>query len=594
MKNKFGKAMLIAAGLSLLISGCGQEAGQTMGNELSGGSEPAGSEEAGSERMGMEGWKLRDSRTIYEQDDEDSVVTMYLTVREGNDAEGTNHTWEEVNSHSAYYYDELGIERYQTAAILQVGDENGPVPGEFGYGVSVPNATVQIRGQTSSRGAQKNYKISIKDGKGTFREQKTIALNKHMSDGLRFRNKLCYDLMKDIPQMMSARTQFVHLFVKDETEGGSGDFEDYGLYTQVEQINKTYLKNHGLDKNGQLYKINFFEFFQYGDAIRLKTDPEYDVKAFEEYLEIKGNDDHAKLIAMLSAVNDYSVSVESAVEQYFDAENLMYWMAFHILAGNTDTNARNYYLYSPLNSEKFYIISWDNDVAFKRKEYELGSYSEGGAWEVGISNYWGNVLYQRMFRLDKYRDMLDDAIRDLKANYFTEEKLAGMAQTYAQTVKPYVFRLPDIEFENLTPDRYDDVAASVADEVETNYRLYLDSLEKPTPFYIGVPQKAGGKITVGWDAAYDFDNEEIRYTFELARDYTFENPLYRQEGIRVPAVTTGDLPEGQYFIRVTAENESGFTQTAFDYYVTEDGKQYGVKCFYILEDGSVAEDVYEE
>lgn len=49
-----------------------------------------------------------------------------------------------------------------------------------------------------------------------------------MFEGLRFRNKLAYDLMKDIPQMISARTQFVHLYVKDETEGGSGVFEDYG------------------------------------------------------------------------------------------------------------------------------------------------------------------------------------------------------------------------------------------------------------------------------------------------------------------------------------------------------------------------------
>lgn len=60
-----------------------------------------------------------------------------------------------------------------------------------------------------------------------------------MFEGLRFRNKLAYDLMKDIPQMISARTQFVHLYVKDETEGGSGVFEDYGLFTQVEQMNKT-------------------------------------------------------------------------------------------------------------------------------------------------------------------------------------------------------------------------------------------------------------------------------------------------------------------------------------------------------------------
>ena len=107
-----------------------------------------------------------------------------------------------------------------------------------GYGETAPNATVQVRGQTSSEYAQKNYKIELKKNKGTWRGQRTINLNKHMGEGMRFRNKLAYDLMKKIPQMLSLRTQFVHLYVKDNTDGTSDSFADYGLYTQVEQLNK--------------------------------------------------------------------------------------------------------------------------------------------------------------------------------------------------------------------------------------------------------------------------------------------------------------------------------------------------------------------
>ena len=39
--------------------------------------------------------------------------------------------------------------------------------------------------------------------------------------------------------MMGLRTQFVHLYVKDLTDSDTGAFVDYGLYTQVEQLNKT-------------------------------------------------------------------------------------------------------------------------------------------------------------------------------------------------------------------------------------------------------------------------------------------------------------------------------------------------------------------
>jgi spore coat protein H len=176
----------------------------------------------------------------------------------------------------------MGVDRYCVNGLLQVGDENGPVMGELGYGQNVPNATVSIRGQSSSKNEQKNYKITIKDNKGTWNDQKVINLNKHVSDYSRFTNKLCYDLMTQIPDMISLRTQFVHLYVKDMTEGGSGEFEDYGLYTQVEQLNKRALKSHGLDKNGQLYKVNYFEFYRYPDVIKLKNDADYDVEAFEE------------------------------------------------------------------------------------------------------------------------------------------------------------------------------------------------------------------------------------------------------------------------------------------------------------------------
>lgn len=74
---------------------------------------------------------LRDKDSLYENDDETSVVTMYLTVSRGNSSEGTDHTWKEINSYSAYDYDKMGVDRYQTAALLQVGDESGPQRGRL-------------------------------------------------------------------------------------------------------------------------------------------------------------------------------------------------------------------------------------------------------------------------------------------------------------------------------------------------------------------------------------------------------------------------------------------------------------------------------
>ena len=536
---------------------------------------------------------LRDKDTLYESDDDTSVVTMYLTVSRGNSSENTDHSWSEINSYSVYDYEEMGVERYQVAGLLQVGDENGPEAGEVGYGEKVPNATVQIRGQTSSRYAQKNYKIELKKNKGTWRGQRTINLNKHMGEGMRFRNKLAYDLLKGIPELLSLRTQFVHLYVKDETTGENGVFSDYGLYTQVEQLNKTGMKAHGLDFNGQLYKVNSFEFYRYEDVIKREDEEGYDQKAFEKLLEIKGSSDHRKLIRMLDAVNDYSLPVSTVLEQYFDRENLTYWMAFQILTGNVDTQNRNTYLYSPLNSDTWYFICWDNDGAFMRSEYSKRQFSDQGSWESGISNYWGNILFQRCLQSETFLEELNEAILDLKT-YLSEDRLRTMIARYQAVVKPYAYSMPDQMNEPLTEEEYDEIASEIPGEVESNYQLYLESLEKPMPFYIGVPMITGQKLKVNWDISYDFDAEDITYTVEVARDYLFRDVIYRSERQLLPEAEL-DLPEaGQYFVRVQAENSSGYTQDAFDYYVTDSGKNYGMKCFYITQDGQVEEDLYGE
>ena len=41
---------------------------------------------------------IRDKNLLYTQYDNTEIVTMYLTVSSGNAAEGTNHTWEEINT----------------------------------------------------------------------------------------------------------------------------------------------------------------------------------------------------------------------------------------------------------------------------------------------------------------------------------------------------------------------------------------------------------------------------------------------------------------------------------------------------------------
>ena len=93
-------------------------------------------------------------------------------------------------------------------AIVQVGDETGPLPGMLGYGVTESNARIRVRGNSSSVMAQKSYKLALDDEAGLWRGQSNIALNKSAFDVTRIKNKLYFDMLKDIPGISSIRTQF--------------------------------------------------------------------------------------------------------------------------------------------------------------------------------------------------------------------------------------------------------------------------------------------------------------------------------------------------------------------------------------------------
>ena len=124
--------LLAGTALVVLLAGCG------AAEHTAAESEPSTPESAvqtveKEPVQEINGIPLRENKDLYSVYDDSGIVTMYLTVSSGNEAEGTNHTWAEINHYSVYDYEKMGVERYQVNGLLQVGDENGPVVGEVGY-----------------------------------------------------------------------------------------------------------------------------------------------------------------------------------------------------------------------------------------------------------------------------------------------------------------------------------------------------------------------------------------------------------------------------------------------------------------------------
>ena len=567
--------------LCLLLAGCAFPAGSGLSGILT--------PEESYEKTDASGVPVSDAGDLYAKA-EDGVAVVYLAVGLGNEADGTDHTWTQINSTPL---EEQGARPYQCEAVFQLGDETAPTEGSFGYGALTPNAVVRVQGSNASKRQQKSYRVSIKDGKGSLDGMKTVILSKSFTDPLRITNKLCYRLLEEIPSLLSTRTRLVHLYVKDTTAGADTLYVDYGLYTMVEPINKTYFKNRHLDDEGALYKANDFDFARHEDAITLSTSPQFREDAFEALLEIKGDNDHSKLLAMLDAVNDPGLPMQEVVSTYFDPDNLYHWLAFNILTGNKDTSTENYYLYSPTGSDRFYFLSWDNDSAFRSDYEEMRAPGQSPAWDMGIFSFYDNVLFSRMLNDDACISALSTAVDTLYEKYLTEPAVTSAVSGLTTLAEEYVYSLPDQTFARVTRSQYDALAAGVYGQITANYYSYYDSLELPAPFHIREPEvQPDGTLRLFWEAA---GGKEVTYSVMVDDSWDFQTPLLSVSGRSSTQWTVAPLPTGQYFLSVTAQTADGKSQIAYETYSTElKTTVHGVLCFYVLPDGSVHASYFNE
>lgn len=565
-------AGLIAGGVNMVLE---REAKETSGEGFL--EESADSESGAAQIDAME---TIDDVSIYEADLPYSVVHFYVTVRYGSEGKGTNHTFAEVN-HVVRFENGAHVENDVFAeALVQVGDANGPVAGMLGYGETASNATIRVRGSSSTAAAVKSYKLSLDEGAGTWRGQSNIALNKHAYDVTKFRNKLYFDILKDIPEVPSLRTQFVELHIKDETSGET-EFKSYGLYTQAEVPTKKYLKNHGMDSSGYLYKVIGFNW-EKNAAIKNIDDPAYDATAMETVISNRGREDNGKLIELIEAVNDVSIDINYILDTYFDRDNYVTWLAYNILMGNIDTTMQNYYLYSPLNGNKWYFIPWDGDASLYGTQNQIKGATGVSDWECGISNYWSVLLHNRYLKYATNREELKNKVEELKA-MMTEEYLLEKIQEYDKIAGYYTLQAPDYLYLGVTAEERNYVVSRLTTDLQINYDKFLQSLEALMPFWMFEPQVTEDSVLLHWGEAYDFSARKIEYNLLVSRYPDMSQPVIEETALDELGyrISRSELGEGTFYMKVVAVSQDGRTTGACNEIEVNDTDYLGVMSFTI-------------
>ncbi len=424
---------------------------------------------------------------------------------------------------------------------------------------SVSNAELRMRGSGSRNGAQKSLRIKLDSKEDLWRGERYFQLNKHPFDGSRIRNKLATDVMAAVPGLPSLRTQFVNLWIDD----GNGP-EDYGLFTHVERVNEHYLEKREWNDDGNVYKAEDFRFNE-SDLSDVLVDADgepLDEDRFETSLSIENGKDHRALQSMLQDLNNPAKSFESVLDQYFDRNNVLSWIATNILVHQADAVRHNFILYNPTDTEKFYFLPWDYDEAmgvWNEPPRDLSNDSLRQRSEYGYGLAARNVLLEGFYRLPGIHDEIVKAVDYLRENIVTDQFMTEKVDAYFALVAPFQERLPDSEH-NLNFNLGS--AASYASAPGKNAESLRNTFRAPIGAILEDPEEQGSDWVFSWRPAFDVTGTSggISYRLQVASTPTFNDGTVVVDVSGIPdgaatvtkTVDSANLPAGVYYARVFA------------------------------------------
>lgn len=438
----------------------------------------------------------------------------------------------------------------------------------FDTAPATPNATLELRGRTARTATQKSYQIKFK-GNNTWRGGTSADINKHPFDLARMRNKLSYDLVREVPELASTRTFLVTMRL---------DGTNFGAYTQVESPKREWLQARGWDEAGQLYKAKSFRFRRLPN-LRLKTDPAYSVPEFERTLEIKGSDEHGKLLAMLDDVANTSIPINRIIDKHFQRDNYIAWLAWNICTESLDSSSQNFYLYSPLRSSTWYFIPWDQDGAwgFYDQPLQLASNPDRPPRFDNLANWWDVPLHRRFFSDPANLSELLRKINELIEGPLAFNRVREHVERLRLALFPHIANMPDFaRLPVLNPDRtleeWQEELTRFPAIPQQRRAILLQTLDRPMPVFLGTPSFQPQGWRFNWENSVDLQGDALFYDFQLAASPLFEpqSILVEQLQLSQNEIFIPGLASGTYYWRLIirqSKNPAENWQYAFDSHV---------------------------
>ncbi len=261
-----------------------------------------------------------------------------------------------------------------------------------------------------------------------YNSVETLNLNAGGLDPSKLRDAFSYWLFREAG-VPAPRTTFAEMTL---TIPGRYEKEHLGIYTIVEQVNKSFLKDRFGSKKGLLMKPEGIASVEYhGDDWRF-------------YAPLYRPDDEpllAQSMRVMDFANVVNLSNEKqfrdSISSYLDIDGFLRFIAVNALIVNLDTllaMPQNYYLHLSKDTNKFVFFPWDLDISFAG--WPLGG-KPADQMKLSLVHPHSSdahKLIDRLLAMESVKLRYDKIISQLVEGIFSKEQLIKKFEKLERTI----------------------------------------------------------------------------------------------------------------------------------------------------------------
>lgn len=324
-----------------------------------------------------------------------------------------------------------------------------------------------------------NIKLDYIKGNQNYEGFDKIKLSNVIQDPSFLREVMAYEIGRKY--MPSSRANFAKIYVNSVY---------WGLYTNVEAVNKDFVSNHFGSRGNAFFKCNPEELDFDGENSNLGNSPGTDSTDYYPFYDKESDYGWTNLYELIDILNDSPEDIEDIL----NVDRALWMHAYNYAIINFDSYvgyAQNYYLYQDDNGQ-FNPILWDLNQSFASyrltdasEHFEGFSIVEAKTMDP-LLHYSSVSVYPRplmrnLFENDTYRRMYIAHLRTIIEENFTTLDFASRGQFLQDLIENAV--LADTNKFYSDSDFYTNLDTTVSDLVE--YPGLIDLMEDRTTYLQG-------------------------------------------------------------------------------------------------------------